>query len=335
MSGRTRRVRHPTPGARATNESAASGSSASQFLAENRSDSEELDEEGEWPNSTNAQVIDGVVFPLAADLAKRSTAKRTKDTKWSTTMEEKLAAVVYSLKAHLNTDIAKYKKWDLVKAKLVADRDFLTVEGLADKSSQAFEVKFRALMKHFMTSHSIENEGANLSGLDGDTLSSFNRLDNTLYAMALEVWEQDDSKKEKSDKEKRRNASMLSYERTGLAATYLARSGEVSESPIEDLSTSSRGVGDSGFLNRYAVDATAMTIAETNLQLEKEKNEGLRLQLQIEQAKERREQETQRQARDDRRELEMRDLIEQNRRLMAMFSPKKRSRDDMGEESDA
>jgi len=198
MSGRTRGVRHPTPGARATNESAASGSSVSQLLAENRSDSEELEEEGEWPNPTNAQVIDGVVFPLAADLAKRSTAKRTKDTKWSTTMEEKLAAVVYSVKAHLNTDIAKYKKWDLVKAKLVADRDFLTVEGLADKSSQAFEVKFKALMKHFMTSHSIENEGANLSGLDGDTLSSFNRLDNTLYAMALEVWEQDDSKRERN-----------------------------------------------------------------------------------------------------------------------------------------
>ena len=77
-----------------------------------------------------------------------------------------------------------------------------------------------------------------------------------------------------SDKEKRRNASMLSYERTGLAATSLARSGEVSESPIEDLSTSSRGVGDSGFLSRYAVDATAVTIAETNLQLEKEKMKG-------------------------------------------------------------
>jgi hypothetical protein len=125
MSGRTRGVRNPTPGARPTNESAASVSSASQVLAENRSDSEELEEEGEWPNPNHAQVIDGVVLPLAADLAKRSTAKRTKDTKWSTTMEEKLAAVVYSVKAHLNTDIAKYKKWDLVKAKLVADRDFL------------------------------------------------------------------------------------------------------------------------------------------------------------------------------------------------------------------
>jgi hypothetical protein len=218
---------------------------------------------------------------------------------------------------------------------LIADRDFQNVEGLADKTSQAYEVKFKALMKAFMTSHSIENEGANLSGLDGDVLSNFNQKDNCLYAMALEAWEQDDSKKEKSEKEKRRNASMLSYERAGLAATSLVRSGEVSESPIEELTTSSRGVGDSGFLNRYAVDATAMTIAETNLQLEKEKNEGLRLQLQIEQAKERREQEAQRQARDDRKDLEIRELLEQNRRFMAMFSPKKRSRDDMGEESDA
>ena len=188
-------------------------------------------------------------------------------------MEEKLLAIVYSMKAHVNTDVPKYKKWDLVKAKLIADRDFESVDGLAEKISQAYEVKFKALMKSFMTSHSIENEGANLSGLDGDVLSNFNRKDNCLYAMALEVWEQDDSKKEKSDKEKRRNASMLSYERTGLAATSLARSGEVSESPIEELTTSSPGVGDSGFLNRYAVDATAIMIAETNLQSEKEKNE--------------------------------------------------------------
>ena len=170
MSGRTCGVRRPTPGARATNESGASSSSASQRLAQsgNRSDSEELEEESlfhadnsaelEWPNPTNAQVVDGVVVPLASDLAKKSTAKRTGGTKWSTTIEEKLAATVYSLKAHLNTDIAKYKKWDLVKAKLVVDRDFSTVAGLADKSSQAFEVKFKGLMKHFMTSHSIENE---------------------------------------------------------------------------------------------------------------------------------------------------------------------------------
>jgi hypothetical protein len=41
-------------------------------------------------------------------------------------------------------------------------------------------------MKNFMNSHSIDKEGANLSGLDGDTLSSFNRVDNALYAMALE-----------------------------------------------------------------------------------------------------------------------------------------------------
>ena len=69
---------------------------------------------------------------------------------------------------------------------------------------------------------------------------------------------------------------------------------------MEDLTTSSRGApGDSGFLSRYAVDATAMTLAETNLQLEKEKNEGMRLQLQLEQARERREMDAQRQAREE------------------------------------
>ena len=226
MSARTRGIRRPTPGARPPNESGASSTLSTQNLAPsgNRSDSDEGEEQKEesifggdhnavmdWPNPTNAQVVDGVVVPLAADLAKKSTAKRTKDTKWTAAMEEKLVNAVYGLKAHANTDIGKYKKWDLVKAKLVSDRDFAAVEGLAEKSSQAFEVKFKSLMKNFMNSHSIDKEGANLSGLDGDTLSSFNRVDNALYAMALECWEQDDSKREKTEKEKKRNASMLTY----------------------------------------------------------------------------------------------------------------------------
>jgi len=130
MSGRTRGVRNPTPGARPTNESAASVSSASQVLAENRSDSEELEEEGEWPNPNHAQVIDGVVLPLAADLAKRSTAKRTKDTKWSTTMEEKLAAVVYSVKARIRLSAVRYNFWDLAQLRLSPER--LLIEGLGN-----------------------------------------------------------------------------------------------------------------------------------------------------------------------------------------------------------
>ena len=192
-----------------------------------------------WPNPANAQVVDGVVVPLAADLAKKSTAKRTKDTKWTAAMEEKLVNAVYGLKTHANTDIAKYKKWDLVKAKLVSDRDFAAVEGLAEKSSQAFEVKFKSLMKSFVNSHSIDKEGANLSGLDGDTLSSFNRVDNALYAMALECWEQDDSKREKTEKEKNRNASMLTYEREGLSAQSVVPSDAVTDSPMEELTASS------------------------------------------------------------------------------------------------
>jgi hypothetical protein len=69
--------------------------------------------------------------------------------------------------------------------------------------------------------------------------------------------------------------------------------------------------------------------------LEKEKNEGMRLQLQLEQARERREMEAQRQAREERTQSEVRELIEQNRRLMAMMSPKKRGRDFMEDENEA
>ncbi len=139
MSGRTRGIRRPTPGARAPNESGAFSTLSSQNSApsDNRSDSDEGEEQSEesifggdhnavmdWSNPTNAQVVDGVVVHLAADLAKKSTAKHTKDTKWTAAMEEKLVSAVYGLKAHANTDIAKYKKSDSVKAKLVSDRDF-------------------------------------------------------------------------------------------------------------------------------------------------------------------------------------------------------------------
>jgi len=70
--------------------------------------------EDEFPTPSNALIVDGIVIPAAGDLAKKSTAKRTKDIKWTTAMEEKLLAAVFSKKAHINTDIPKYKKWDLV-----------------------------------------------------------------------------------------------------------------------------------------------------------------------------------------------------------------------------
>jgi len=192
------------------------------------------------PQPNNSQIVGGVVVPLAIDLAKKSTAKHTKDTKWTTAMEEKLVSTVYAMKAHIITDVSKNKKWEQVKAKIVEDRDFAAVEGLAEKTGQAFEVKFKALMKKFMASHSIDKEGANLSGLDGDVLSHFNRVDNCLYAMALEQWEQDESKKEKTEKEKSRNRSMLTHERNGLEAMSLANGSEVTETPTDDLSISTR-----------------------------------------------------------------------------------------------
>jgi hypothetical protein len=136
--------------------------------------------------------------------------------------------------------------------------------------------------------------------------------------MALEQWEQDESKKEKTEKEKSRNRSMLTHERNGLEAMSLANGSEVTETPTDDFSTSTRGgVGESGFLSRYASDSAAMTLADTNLQLEREKNEGLRLMLQLEQVRERREMEAARQARDDRQQSEMRELTTRAKQALA------------------
>ena len=125
MSGRTTRgIRHPTTGARSAVEASASSTSSQQILAQpgHRSDSDD-EEEGkedsqfyvdptnaDWPQPLNSQIVGGVVVPLATDLAKKSTAKHTKDTKWTTAMEEKLVAAVYAMKAHIITDVAKNKK---------------------------------------------------------------------------------------------------------------------------------------------------------------------------------------------------------------------------------
>ena len=87
-------------------------------------------------------------------------------------MEEKLVSTVLAEKAYIKTDITMAKKFDIVKAKLILDRDFMSIVGMADKSGQAFEKKFKTLLKSFKTRHALDSEGANLSGLDGDTLAT-------------------------------------------------------------------------------------------------------------------------------------------------------------------
>ena len=131
-------------------------------------------------------------------------------------MEEKLVGTVLAEKAYIKTDITMAKKFDIVKAKLILDRDFMSIVGMADKSGQAFEKKFKTLLKSFRTRHALDTEGANLSGLDGDTLVNMNRLDSALYAISLEIEHADEKRRVLTEKEKQRNKAMLVYEADGL-----------------------------------------------------------------------------------------------------------------------
>ena len=172
-------------------------------------------------------------------------------------MEEKLVSTVLAEKAYIKTDITMAKKFDIVKAKLILDRDFMSIAGMADKSGQAFEKKFKTLLKSFRTRHALDSEGANLSGLDGDTLANMNRLDSALYAISLEIEHADEKRRVLTEKEKHRNKAMLVYEADGLMGRSLSVPAEVTvndaSSPVDELTTSSRGVGEhSGFISHYA-----------------------------------------------------------------------------------
>jgi len=67
---------------------------------------------------------------------KKTTHKKTTDVKWTIEMEEKLVAAVLGLKAHVKTNITVEKKYELVKAQLLQDRDF---SACFDKTGQAFQ----------------------------------------------------------------------------------------------------------------------------------------------------------------------------------------------------
>ncbi len=253
--------------------------------------------------------------------AKKSTAKLTSDVRWTTMMEEKLVSTVLAEKAYIKTDITMAKKFDIVKAKLILDRDFMSIVGMADKSGQAFEKKFKTLLKSFRTRHALDNEGANLSGLDGDTMANMNRLDAALYAISLEIEHADEKRRVLTEKEKHRNKAMLVYEADGLSGRSLSVPAEVTVndalSPADELTASSRGGGEhSGFISRYAQSSADITLSENSIKLQEAKNEELRLQLQLKQMEAQ-----------EKQQSTMEKLIEQHRdmmNLLASNSPSKR-----------
>jgi hypothetical protein len=298
-----------------------------------QSDSEHEGEESAFIVVNSQEFVEPTTIASSAGGGgEKSTAKSTSDVRWTTIMEEKLVSTVLAEKAYIKTDITMAKKFDIVKAKPILDRDFMSVAGMADKSGQAFEKKFKTLLKSFRTRHALDSEGANLSGLDGDTLVNMNRLDSALYAISLEIEHADEKRRVLTEKEKHRNKAMLMYEADGLMGRSLSMPAEVTvndaSSPADELTTSTRGVGEhSGFISRYAQSSAEITLAESSIKLQEAKNEELRLQLQLKQMEAQEKQQT-----------TMEKLMEQHREMMAMItsmSPsKKRKLGRLGEEWD-
>lgn len=258
---------------------------------------------------------------------KKSTAKLTSDAKWTSTMEEKLVERVMAEKAYIKTDVTMSKKFDIVKSKLILDREFMVIAGMAEKTGQAFEKKFKSLLKSFRIRHALDVEGANIGGLGGDTMANMNRFDKNLYAISKEIEASFEKRRVVMEKENQRNKSMLAREATGLTGRSFAQpptseaEAAVADSPSDDLTSSSKeGPADSRFISRHGQSSAEIALAEATLKLQEAKNEGLRLQIQLEQL---------RQAREHRQGY--REVLEQNRQLMAQLicdsSSKKRKLD--------
>jgi len=212
--------------------------------------------------------------------------KKTQDVKWTPTMEEKLIAVVIRERAYMRTDISKDNKFEIVKSKLLLDRDFNTLDGMAEKTGQAFKKKYEQLMTNFKRRHALDSEGANLSGLDGDRVSSMSRLDNMLYTIGLESEQLKEKQKLLTEKEKDRNRSCLTYEAMVLKKQSVVETTPTGTKPSEDIEqVESGGSADSkgydGFLARYASSSANQELEETKLKVQEAKNKELELRLQL------------------------------------------------------
>jgi hypothetical protein len=209
--------------------------------------------------------------------------KKSADAKWTPIQEEKLVAVVMAEKAYIKTEVTVQKKFEMVAAKLLLDRDFFLDAAFAGKEWQAFQKKFNKLKDNFKARYAFDEEGANLSGLDGNTRASMSSMDSMLFAMLSEVEAASEQRKLLTEKEKERNKSCLRHEAVGLAAkSVVQRTPDAREDAADnedDLTTSGSKTGAfDGFLSKMHESNTALELKEKELEMKE-------TELKIEEAK--------------------------------------------------
>jgi hypothetical protein len=151
----------------------------------------------------------------AASQIRPKNTKKTADVRWTDIMKDKLVQQVYYVKAYKRTNQTKEQKFTQIQNCLEADRDFEVLAGTG-KCWETFKSQWDAIFKKFKAKYAIDAEGSNLSILNPDVYEQYTGRERILHDIALEIEQLDESKREKSEKEKKIRSSCLTHEKRML-----------------------------------------------------------------------------------------------------------------------
>lgn len=134
-------------------------------------------------------------------------------------MRDKLTQQVFMTKAYKRTRQTMKEKYEAIQKCLEADRDFSEIAGTG-KSWSAFQSQSNTIMGTFKAKYALDGEGAYLSCLDPAAFERFSETERVLWDMAEEIENLDEASKERTEKEKRKNAACLIHEKSILETRF-------------------------------------------------------------------------------------------------------------------
>lgn len=131
--------------------------------------------------------------------------RKAKSVQWTEHTEMVLVALIYKLKAYKKTDETAQSKYEKVTTQFFQHAMCVSFTPVKYTSLQK---KFERLLKSVSEKFSLETEGANLSGLPEDVP----KVTRILYDMKVELLMTEQAKVAQTEKEKKRELSMLTHE---------------------------------------------------------------------------------------------------------------------------
>jgi len=118
-------------------------------VAENEGDIDLIEDANDEQHAMNAMLASSSGAAASSSSVSRPPVptKKSADAKWTPIQEEKLVAVVMAEKAYIKTEVTVQKKFEMVAAKLLLDRDFsldtafAAWEGVAGVSKEVQQVE--------------------------------------------------------------------------------------------------------------------------------------------------------------------------------------------------